>query len=204
MPVIAITIEPYAVTDAFVRQLADRLDLELLDLREFERSVAESLSSPVLEIPGIGSAPCWHMTFADVAARLSELTLEAALRQRSLVVGSTCTATLFRLSHVATVKLRAPEHHRASALQRKLRFPHYESALLELESEDSLMRGLVNRLYGDGWQHLDRADLEIDTARVSEATSACMIEQLAGDSRCAVAAAAEAEAAILGLLRELR
>jgi hypothetical protein len=205
MAVVALSIDPYAADPAFPRRLARHLGLGLFDIAAFERDIAERLGGAdgdLMRALGVSaSLRAWRMTTVDLAARLKELTLEAALEGNVVINGWTATASLRPVAHVASVNLGASRQHRLAAAQRRMRYAHIGSAELDLDSEDGLYCDLLTQVFGRGWRRPE-ADLVIDTERASETTCFDLIARLTADARCVETPAAEN--AIQGRLLELR
>lgn len=173
MTVVALSFEPYAVTSAFPVQLARALDLELIDLASFERRIAERLApgnaNAMLAFASATVAEAWSMSVTDLASRLRELPLEAALTGNALVTGWTAVSMLHALPHVATVHIQASRLHRAMVLQRHQRYPLLGTALLDLDSEDMRIGGLLTRVFGQSHtQQPERTDFCIAADHMEE------------------------------------
>jgi Cytidylate kinase-like family len=190
MSIIVMSIEPYAVPQSFLNDLARALNLDLVDLRAFERDIAERINVGPLDTvidlvaPRPGSTNHWGMRLPGLATRLRELTLETALLQNVLVVGWSAAAILHPLPHVATVCLRASESYRASAVQRRMHYPLFGTAQIELTSTDELIDNFVSRVLHTDWRRREYFDLTLDAERVSASARIEIVGRLAQDSRC--------------------
>ncbi len=187
MAVIALSIEPYAVPRTCPKALARTLGLDLVDLRPFELEIADAVDGggpdAVVPIMPPGQSLQWTMHVRDLANRLRELTLEAALNGNVLVTGFTSATILRPLPHVAAVRLRASRTYRATALQQLLRYQHLSSALMDLDSEDTQIARFVAQCFQSDWHCPSQDDLAIDTERVVINTAVDLIDRLLTDER---------------------
>jgi hypothetical protein len=188
MAIIALSVEPYAASRNFAADLARALGLALVDLRAFELEIAHMTAEgpdAVLDlVPGQLGAGRWSIRANDLVARLSELVLETAMHGNALIVGWSAAAVLRSLPHVATVSLRSSVAHRAITLQRRMLYTHFDSALLDLASDDLSVDHLVARFLMERRSGLDLADLTLNTERVSETMCIDLIKHLTTEPRC--------------------
>jgi hypothetical protein len=187
MAVVALSIEPYAASRSFPGDLAHALKLELVDLRAVEIEIANmTAEGPDAVVDLVHSADRhWRICASDLATRLSELILETTLRGNALIVGWSGTVVLRSLPHVATISLRGSVTQRAVVLQRRKLYTHFDSALLDLASEDLSVDRLVARFLQERRSCVDLAELTLDTERVSEQMCIDLIKCLISDIRCA-------------------
>lgn len=187
MAVVAMSIEPYAASRSFGADLAHALKLELVDLRAFEIEIANmSAEGPHTVMNLVHSTDShWRICASDLATRLSELILETTMRGNALIIGWSATVVLRSLPHVATVSLRSSVTQRAVVLQRRKLYTHFDSALLDLASEDLSVDRLVARFLQERRSCIDLAELTLDTERVSEQMCIGLIKCLISNIRCA-------------------
>ena len=191
MPVVILSIEPYATSKPFAAELASALNLKLADLRPFERKLAERVacngSGPLSSSTRhISKNSNWDMSTSDLSARVRELTLEIASEGDTLLVSWSAAATLhaahdhMRLKRdVIIVGLHASHSHRAKAVQRRLCYPHLGTAVLELDAEDSLIAKFVTRVFDADWRHAGHYDVLIDTGYIAGPALTKILEAIA-------------------------
>lgn len=188
MSVIALSIEPYALDDALLFELARTLGLKMLDLRRFEQHMADKVEGTTsgggeLNIACADRRMPWRLTSSDLAARIRELTLETIRDGNVMVVGWSAPIVLRSLPHVAAAHIRARDIDRSVATQSRFCYPHIGTAVMELASEDAKITRFTSRIFGTDWRDAKLFDLVLDAGLLGMSGCMEMIADLARSDR---------------------
>ena len=188
MTIVAICIEPGAVETGFAKELANRLNLRLCDLRRFEADIAERSDFGDGKLHSLVHHRSrrlrnWCVEGTELAARIREEVLQHVIEGDALIVGWSAIPVLRNFEHVAKVMVRAPLRFRHFAAMRQLAYRELGTAELEIDSADALIDRFVQRLFATDWRDPANYDVVLDADRIPATLQVDLVKVLAASDR---------------------
>jgi cytidylate kinase len=183
MPVVAMTREMGSLGSAIAQEVAGRLGFEFLrnDLlrsaaREYRVHEAR-LVGAVEEAPGLLER--WRPPRFRYRAYLEAAVLDAALRDRVVLVGRWSTLFLRGIPHAIRVRVCAPPEVRTRRVMERHGLDR-ETAIRRVGAYDEGVRARMRQMFAVDWTDPLLYDLVINTGAVSVATAVAQVLALTG------------------------
>jgi cytidylate kinase len=183
MTVIALSIEPGTLDRRCAAELAAALGLRLVDLRAFERLIAEAGGDiRINNSCGVGGSPAvdhWAISSEKLAVRIREQILEEASLGQVLIVGWCAPVILRPLESVVCLAMRAPMVLRESNIMRDLVYSDRWMARMDIECMEASIGGYVRQLFAADWRDPDLFDLVFNVGHAPTPVCAELVQMLA-------------------------
>ena len=189
MAVIALSMELGTPGEQLAAGIAERLGLEIVDHRRFERDIAERLDAEdgegVRQLANL-RAPSWGrwgLTRRQLSRHIAEEILDVAARGNVLLIGSAAAVALRPFRHVLSVRVRAPLEIRERNVMRCLAYDDARVARWEIESTDWVHSRFVRHLFDADRQSPDLYDVVLNLEQISLIQCAVLVCLLARGSQ---------------------
>ena len=187
MTVVAMSTDLGSLSENLAAGLADRLGIEIVDHRRFERDMAwcsdaDNGDGIRLVEERSPTRRQWKINSRQLSLRISEQILEVAARGNVLLIGSCAAVVLRSVHHVLSVGVRAPREFRERVVMQRLAYNDARIARWDIESSDAIHARFMRRVFDVDWQNPDLYDLILNADRIPVAQSAesvCLLAQAA-------------------------
>jgi hypothetical protein len=183
MAVIALSVEPGTLDRRCPAELAAALGLRLVDLRAFERLIADSGGDiRINKGCGVGGSPAvdhWAIPSEQLAVRMREQILEDASLGQVLIVGWCAPVILRPVESVVCLAMRAPMMLRESNIMRDLVYSDRWMARMDIECMEASIGAYVRQFFAADWRDPDLFDLVFNIGQTPAAMCAELVEMLA-------------------------
>jgi cytidylate kinase len=171
MTVIALAMESGSYDGRFGAKIAAKLVLQLVDIRSFERDIAEQCdvgdcAAHRLVDGETITARYWDLTTQQLVARIREQVLQTAAQGNALILGWSAATILEPIHHVARVRILAPLKLRELNVMRHLAYNDIGTARIEIESSDALIARFVRQTTNADWADPTHYDLLLNAASI--------------------------------------
>jgi hypothetical protein len=184
MTVIALAMETGTYGKEFCGRLAEMLGLRLVDMRRFEREVAErgvprrSGGHDVIGGEALGKKPVRSL-LQEKADRIREETLEAACDSNVLIVGWSAAAVLRSVKYAIRIRIHAPLAWREGNVMAELAYRDRGVARVEIDFLEAAIAEFVRRTENADWLDPSLYHLTVDAEALTDEMCGELIRVLA-------------------------